>query len=320
MSRPAWSKTVIETPDGPREAVEPLIISASRSTDIPALYAPWLVGRFRAGYLRWVNPFNNIIQYISLAKVRAIVFWSKYPEPLLDHLDAFAGIGWYLSCTVNEYGPERLEPLVPELGKRIAVFEEFTRRVGPARVIWRADPLLLLEGLGTEGLLERIRAVAKRLRGLTERLVFSFADIRQYRRVARNLSAHGCSWREWDTAAMEAAAAGLAAIGREYGFEVSSCAETIDLSRFGIGHGRCVDDGLLRRLYPEDEALAGLLRSVRSLKDPGQRPACGCAISKDIGQYNTCPHGCVYCYANTSPAAAARNAARHDPAGDSISP
>lgn len=320
MSRVSWSRTVVETPAGPREAVEPVIISASRSTDIPAFYVPWLAGRFRVGYLRWMNPFNNTGQYISLASVRAVVFWSKYPLPLLGYLDAFPGIGWYLSQTLNDYEPERLEPGVPPLEMRIAAFEAFARLVGPTRVIWRADPLLLLDGLGVDGLLERVHAVAKRLRGMTERLVFSFADIREYRKVARNLALCGCSWREWDPASMETAAAGLAAIGREYGLGVSSCAESIDLSRFGIAHGRCVDGDLLRRLFPGDERLAKFLDSPRCGKDPGQRPACGCTVSKDIGMYNTCPYGCVYCYANASSAAAARNAGRHDPAADSILP
>ncbi|OQA08633.1 MAG: hypothetical protein BWY66_00906 [bacterium ADurb.Bin374] len=320
MNRTPWNRTIVETSTGPREAVEPVILSASRSTDIPAFYAPWLVGRFRAGYLRWVNPFNNTSQYISLAAVRAIVFWSKHPLPLLGHLEAFADIGWYLSQTLNDYEPEGLEPGVPPLGSRLAAFETFVRLVGSARVIWRADPLLLLDGLGVNGLLERVRAVAKRVRGMTERLVFSFADIREYRKVARNLAACGCAWREWDRVSMEGAAAGLAAIGREFGLEVSSCAEAIDLSRFGIAHGRCVDGGLLRRLFPGDERLMTFLDSPRSGKDPGQRPACGCTVSKDIGRYNTCPHGCVYCYANTSVVAATRNARRHDPAADSILP
>ncbi|HOY65278.1 MAG TPA: DUF1848 domain-containing protein [Candidatus Ozemobacteraceae bacterium] len=318
MRRATGKGRIIETPEGPREAVAPVILSASRSTDIPAFYIPWLANRFRAGHLRWVNPFNNRSQYISLAAVRAIVFWSKDPRPLLALPNALDGVGWYLSHTLNGYENEGLEPGLPPLGKRLAAFEAVSRLVGPARVIWRADPLVLLDELGVDGLLERVRSVARRLRGLTERLVFSFADIQGYRRVARNMTARGVAWREWDEPSMRIAAAGMAEIGREFGFVVSSCAETVDLSAFGIRHGACIDGDLLRRLFPGDERLVRFLDTAP--KDPGQRPACGCVMSKDIGRYNTCSCGCVYCYANVSPAAAARNARRHDPAGDAIVP
>jgi len=318
MRRTSWERAVVETPEGQREAVAPVILSASRSTDIPAFFIPWLANRFRAGYLRWVNPFNNKSQYIHLAEVRAIVFWSKDPRLLLEYSGAFGGIGWYLSHTLNDYGNEGLEPGLPPLGNRLAVFEAVSRLVGPARIVWRADPLVLLDGLGVDGLLERTRSVARRLRGLTEQLVFSFADIRSYRRVERNMAALGVAWREWDEPSMRVAAAGMAEIGREFGFGVSSCAETCDLSAFGIRHGACIDGGLLRRLFPGDERLMRFLAIAP--KDPGQRPACGCVMSKDIGRYNTCSYGCVYCYANTSPAAAARNARGHDPGGDAIVP
>ena len=55
-------------------------------------------------------------------------------------------------------------------------------------------------------------------------------------------------------------------------------------------------------------------------KDSGQRQFCGCVVSKDIGQYNTCPHLCEYCYANTSKEAAVANWKRHkqNPSGEKI--
>ena len=333
MKNPHGDRITIETPEGPREAIRPVIVSASRSTDLPAVYADWFARRFRAGQARWVNPFNQQRQWVSFARTRAIVFWSKNPRPLLAHLEAFSRVGWYLTYSLNDYVAEGLEPGVPSLEERIDTFHAFTDLVGPDRVIWRADPLLLLDGLGVDGLLARVRAIAARLRGKTRRLVFSFADIDRYRKVAANLARAGVRCREWDERSMLAAAKGLAEIGRECSFEVVTCAEAVDLSALGIRHGRCIDDDLLHRLFPGDlelqrflgfapaqPTLDGALPERPSIKDRGQRKACGCVISKDIGRYDTCLHGCIYCYANATPDLARRQAARHDPAGDSILP
>ncbi|HNW33665.1 MAG TPA: DUF1848 domain-containing protein [Candidatus Ozemobacteraceae bacterium] len=333
MKNPHGDRVTIETPEGPREAVAPVIVSASRSTDLPAFYADWFARRFRAGWARWVNPFNRQSQWVSFERTRAIVFWSKNPRPLLAHLSTFSHAGWYLTFTLNDYVREGLEPGVPPLAERLDTFAAFSARVGSERVIWRADPLLLLDNLGVDGLLARVQAIGEKLRGKTRRLVFSFADTAEYRNVRANLKKAGIPFRDWNEATMRTAAAGLSLIGRSLGIEVVSCAETVDLSPFGIQHGRCIDDELLYRLFPGDlelqrslgympvqPTLTGAGLSRPSLKDKGQRKACGCIISKDIGSYNTCPHGCVYCYANASPGQARRQAASHDPNADSLTP
>jgi len=323
----------IETPEGPRKAVAPVIVSASRATDLPAFYADWFARRFRAGRACWVNPFNQQCQWVSFERARAIIFWSKNPRPLLAHLDTFSHLSWYLTFTINDYVAESLEPGVPPLAERLETFSTFSDLVGPDRVIWRADPLLLLDSLGIDGLLTRVQAIGEKLRGKTRRLVFSFADIAEYRKVGANLKKAGISFRDWNEETMRAAAAGLSALGQSLGIEVVSCAEAVDLSPFGIRHGRCVDDELLHRLFPDDQELQrhlgympaqpmlpGVEIPKPSLKDKGQRKACDCIVSKDIGSYNTCPHGCIYCYANSSPEHARRQAASHDPNAESIIP
>ena len=80
----------------------------------------------------------------------------------------------------------------------------------------------------------------------------------------------------------------MVAAANAAGIRVESCAETADLAPYGILPGKCIDGALLHRLF-------NLTPTPR--KDPGQRPACGCLPSKDIGTYDTCGHGCVYCYA-----------------------
>ncbi len=133
MAFKGWEKVAIRTAQGEAvEAVAPVIVSASRRTDIPAFYAEWLVERLRAGYVRWVNPFSGMPQFVSFARTRAVVFWTKNPRPMLPHLAELdrRGIGYYFQFTLNDYDAEELEPGVPPLAERIEIFAGLSRRVG----------------------------------------------------------------------------------------------------------------------------------------------------------------------------------------------
>ncbi len=326
-----------------RTAVKPEIISASRATDIPAYFSDWLMNRLRLGWCEWVNPFNaNQTQIVSFENTRALVFWSKNPEPLLQHLDELDArkLNYYFQFTLNDYQAENLEPGVPELEARIRIFCTLANRVGKDRVIWRFDPLLLGSHLTLDILLGRIFRLYERLRDATSKLVISFADIARYSAVQRNL---GPKYREFNAEEMRSLADGLRPIVAA-GMEVATCAEAGDFRQFGIRPNRCVDDELLIRLFSHDQALMAFLRSgtrqdapqtlpmfdevpapapqsapivfsKHPLRDPGQaaRLDCGCILSKDIGAYNTCLHLCTYCYANANRAAVKRMVARHDP-------
>ncbi len=301
--------------------VEPVVLSASRATDVPAFYAEWFLNRLRAGFFRWRNPFHPAqTQIVSVARTRAIVFWTKHParlEPHLDELDR-RGFHYYFQYTVNDYEAEGFEPGVPPLAERIACFRRLAARLGPERVVWRLDPLLLTDRLGVPELLARAARLAERLAPATRRLMFSFADLAGYPAVRRNLARAGVCAREFAPAEMEEFARGLAEINRAHGLELATCAEEIDLAAWGIAHGRCVDGALLARLGPDDAALMEFLGSRAARKDKGQRAACGCLASKDVGRYRTCPHACVYCYANGAPTEALRNFRAHRPDAETI--
>ena len=178
---------------------EPLVVSASRSTDIPAFYSDWFFHRLKVGYSVWINPFNGKKMAISYAKTRFIVFWSKDPRPLLAHLDELKerGISCYVQYSLNDYEDEKLEKGVPPLPERIDTFKRLVDKLGLGGVIWRFDPLMLTDDINIDKLLRKIERIGEQLKGYTEKLVFSFADISIYRKVKSNLEANGIPYYEW---------------------------------------------------------------------------------------------------------------------------
>ena len=302
-------------------AQSPVVVSASRGTDIPAFYADWFFRRLEKGYVRWRNPFSWQDSYVSFGNTRFIVFWSKNPAPLLPYLPMLKerGIGCYIQFTLNDYEAEGLEPNVPPLSQRIETFRRAVEALGRGAVVWRFDPLILTDKINIDTLLEKIAHIANALTGYTEKLGFSFADIESYKKVSRNLRQSCINYREWDEESMRESAARLSTLNRNnWNFRLATCAERIDLSEYGIGHNRCIDPELISRLAPDDEILQNFLYNAKT--DTGQRKACGCILSKDIGAYSTCPHGCLYCYANTSFASALANHKKFtvNPLNDSI--
>ena len=196
------------------------------------------------------------------------------------------------------------------------------------KVIWRFDPLVLTATTGVDELLEKAAYIGHRLKEHTDKLVFSFADIGTYTRVKNNLAKDAIHYREFDRQTMEELAAGICRLNESWHLQLATCAEAIPLESYGILHNKCVDDDLLIKLFPHDKALMDSLgvqitipdlfhqepivdKREKNRKDPGQREACRCVMSKDIGEYNTCPHLCKYCYANASAEAAWRNWQHH---------
>jgi hypothetical protein len=295
-----------------------VIVSASRRTDIPAFYAGWLLERLRAGSCAVQNPFNPAQRStISLGPedVEALVFWTKNPAPLLPHLPEIdaRGFRYYFQFTLNDY-PALLEPGVPPLGERMASFAALSGRIGRERVIWRYDPILISNQTGFAYHRERFGALSSALAPHTFRVVVSVAHY--YRKTRRNLSRLGPAGLVVDEGAAESPQmldllAGLATIARSRGLEIVSCASERDFTALGIAPGRCIDGELLERLW----GLRGPWK-----KDPGQRPACGCAVSKDLGAVDTCLHGCTYCYATANREAALARHRAHDPASPMLAP
>ena len=311
------------------EATAPVIVSASRSTDIPAFYAKWFFNRLAKGYCAWYNPFNQQKMYISFKNCKVVIFWTKNPKPILPYLHELdeREIHYYFQVTLNDYVKEGFEPNVSSVENRVETFKKLSDMIGKEKVIWRFDPLIITPNIAPRDLLTRIWHIGNKLKGYTNKLVFSFIDVKAYRKVQNNLVKESMlytkeireAWHKdgWDV-------------------EIATCAEDIDLEKYGIEHNRCIDGELMKRIFADDKELVYYLHTlklpekdlfgnlppipekVRNVKDTGQRKVCGCMISTDIGMYNTCRHFCVYCYANTSKECVIRNAEKHNDESESI--
>lgn len=332
------------------EATAPVIISASRSTDIPAFYAKWFFNRLAKGYCAWYNPFNQQKMYISFKNCKVVVFWTKNPKPILPYLQELddRGIHFYFQVTLNDYVRDGFEPNVSSVDDRVETFKKLSETIGKERVIWRFDPLIIASNITPRDLLTRIWHVGNKLKGYTDKLVFSFVDVKAYKKVQSNLVKETTLFTKENVENAEAShdqrieiVQGLQKIREAWhkegwDIEIATCAEDIELESYGIKHNRCIDGELMKRLFADDEDLVYYLHTLklperdifgnlppipekkRKVKDPGQRKICGCMVSKDIGMYNTCRHFCVYCYANTSKECVLNNKAKHHDESESI--
>ena len=306
-----------------------VIISASRATDIPSYYAEWFINRLNEGYA------YNTYAKISFEKTRVIVFWTKNPEPLMKYLPEIdaKGIGYYFQFTLNDY-PIAIEKNVANLSKRLDIFKRLSDMIGPEKVIWRYDPILIIPGLmPIEEHINHIRNIGEALKGYTNKLVFSFLD--DYRKAITNLLKTGLFTEDNIKSSvpnkeeMIKVSEAILAMSKEWGMTPATCAEAATIS--GIQRNKCIDPELIDSLFSKnDPELNEYMNKFRSTttgkiipmlaKDGRQRTLCGCMVSKDIGMYNTCLHNCAYCYATESFERACENHKKHIIAEDSIIP
>ena len=279
-----------------------MIISASRRTDIPALFSEWFIKRIEARYAYVRNPVNiHQISKISLSPnvVDCIVFWSKNPKPMISRLSLLNHYMYYFQFTLNAYNKD-FEPNLPPPDDRIETFRILSELIGRRRVIWRYDPVILNSQYPISWHIDKFGYIANQLRNYTERVTISFIDL-----YAKNSAgAKRQNICELSYEQKNIIAKSFSEIARSHNLKIDTCAEDIDLSAYGIEHARCIDDRLIAKL---------LDCSIDAGKDKNQRPACGCAASIDLGLYNTCRNGCIYCYANHSAAVRKRNLEAYDP-------
>lgn len=279
-----------------------MIISASRRTDIPAFFSEWIINRLKEQYAYVRNPMNiHQVSKINLSPdvVDCIVFWSKNPKPIINKLNALKDYMYYFQFTLNAYDKD-FEENLPTLSTRIDTFQTLSNYIGKERVIWRYDPIIINEKYSIDWHIERFKYLTEQLCLYTEKVTISFIDL--YTKISHNIKGkniYELSYEQKNTLARY-----FAEIAYSHNIEIDTCAEDIDLSSYGITHARCIDDRLISKL---------LHCSIDIEKDKNQRLECGCIASIDLGLYNTCQNGCIYCYANHSYAIRKQNFETYDP-------
>lgn len=262
--------------------------------------------RIYAGHFVRINPYNhNQRKVICLTPetVDAIVFWSKNPEPLIQHLPFLdsEGYRYYFQFTLNHY-PQLFEPKVPDLANRLSIFKQLSNLIGPDRVIWRYDPIILSNHSTEDDHIRQFEYLAGVLSQYTRRVVISFFDV--YPKVQTRLSKlqqkYGIQVTditgEENSSKMIKISSELSSIASSHQLEIFTCAEKMPIIENQISPnsviiqpGSCIDSHLLNQLFS--------LR-LKYQKDRTQRNECLCTVSVDMGEYNTCRFNCVYCYAN----------------------
>ena len=272
-----------------------MIISASRRTDIPAFYADWFVNRLNAGYCLVKNPRNPAqVKRVSLLPEDAdgIVLWTKNAAPLLPKLSALDGYSYYFQYTITSYHSDIESGLADKKMTVIPAFLELARQIGPKRMIWRYDPIIITPRYSYNYHINAFTKLCGLLAGSCEKCVISFAIA--YKSIAKNLA--GVGHVELAAEDKTRLAADLLHIAKEHEITLCACCEMPELYELGVQPISCVNASLFGVIAPRDKH---------------QREGCNCAISVDIGAYNSCVNGCRYCYANHSEAMVRKNYAAH---------
>jgi hypothetical protein len=292
-----------------------MIISASYKTDIPAFYGDWFMNRLRAGYCKMVNPWNRKqAMRISLDRsdVDGIVFWTKNIIPFLHHLEEVhrRGFPFVIQYTINAY-PKALEFSVVNARRSVEAFRRLAEQYGPRVCVWRYDTIIVSSLTPLDFHRRNFESLCRDLEGATDEVVISFVHL--YQKTLRNMnwaaSEFGFEWEDPPAETKRQLASEMVEMARARGMKLAICAQP-DYLVPGAADARCIDAERL-------ESVAG---KVIKAERRGGRKECGCFASKDIGDYDTCPHGCVYCYAVVNRPLAQARFHQHDPEGEYLFP
>jgi Domain of unknown function (DUF1848) len=297
-----------------------MIISASYKTDIPTFYGEWFMNRLHAGYCKMVNPYSQQVYRVDLTpeQVDGFVFWTKNIGPFLKHLPEVRrrGYPFIVQHTITGY-PRELEFRVIDYSHAIEYMRVLSGTYGPAVPVWRYDPIIVSSLTPLDWHRRNFETLASALEGATDEVIISFGQI--YKKSRRNMALaareFGFDWSEHEGLSMTAVRAlvsDLAQVARSHGMRMKVCSQKALIILGLTEEARCVDAERLEKVSGRS--------IVENVALRGNRKECACFASRDIGEYDTCPHGCVYCYAVQHRDLALARYKAHDPAGEFLFP
>ena len=277
-----------------------MILNTGSRTDIPAYYSDWFYNRIKDRYVLVRNPYNpnQVTKYIlSPDIIDAIVFCTKDPSPMLSRLDELKDFDMFWFVTITPYGKD-IEPFVPEANDVMDSFISLSKIVGSEKMSWRYDPIFIDDKYDVDFHINAFREMSEKLKGSTNQVVVSFIDL--YEKTKKNFP--GVKSVSFDEQEMLIDA--FSKIARDNNMQIHLCCERAELVRDNVDASGCLSKGVLER---------AIGTHLKVPKPQNARAECQCLLGSDIGAYNTCGHGCKYCYANYDRDTVVYNMKNHDP-------
>lgn len=280
-----------------------MIVNASMRSDIVAFYLPWLMNRLKAGYVLVQNPYNNNqISHISLHPevVDAIVFCTKNPILLVSKVEEIQAMGYHIGCqvTITPYQKD-LEPRVYDKSKIILAFKQLSKKLGKEKMIWRYDPIIITNTYTIDYHKQIFRMMCQQLSKYTSTVIISFIDMYQHLKG---------KFTPLSDIQIKQIAETFGSIAKEYHLRIQTCAEKYDLTKFGIVAGACTSV----------EWLEQITETTLIIPQNKNRELCRCVQTVEIGGYESCIHGCTYCYACHDEQAIINNYMQHNIHGEML--
>lgn len=276
-----------------------MIINSGTRTDIPAFFHKWFLNRIKEGFVISKNPYNNQLYKYSFnpKTVDVLCFCSKNPKPLVNHLDELSDYKQFWFVTINPYGND-IEVNVPSYKRVIKTFRQLSDNLGVNSVSWRYDPILINEKYSLDYHIDKFEEMASELHEYTSDCTISFIDL--YQKVLRNFP----EVREVTTEERLVIGENFSRIAGQYDISMKTCVEGTLLDQFGFDSTGCMTQQVLEK---------AIGNNLKVPKGKYHNRECNCLIGRDIGLYNTCLHGCKYCYANSNMNLVRKNQKLHNP-------
>jgi DNA repair photolyase len=277
-----------------------MIINTGNRTDIPAYFSQWFFNRIKEGYVYVRNPYykNQVTKYkLTPDVVDCITFCTKNPAPMLPRIHELTAFGQFWFVTITPYGKE-IEPQVPSMEKVMEDFKKLSSYIGGEKIGWRYDPIFITDKYTLNNHIESFEKMAATLSGYTNDCIISFIDL--YEKTKRNFPGIKEVTRE------ERSIIGkeFVRIGKKYNIQIKTCVEGQELLKYGVDCSGCMTKSVIERTIGN---------TLKIPKKKFSREECNCLLENDIGVYNTCGHGCIYCYANYDMKTVRDNFKKHNP-------